>query len=109
MTIVFPGDDPHVTIEKARRIADDLARLVNHPAPSTADLAGAPLLTGFIPVARAVLALQGCVCGHPQIVDGHLAMTTEIFALDLQANWARSWTRFYRLSRSNEERRGRAE
>jgi hypothetical protein len=97
MSITYPGDHPRNTIEKAQRIARDIARLVVIERPSAEELANAPTLIGYFPVARAAMALQGLVTGHPRIQDGRFALTTEIFAIDSEAGWARSWSRFYRL------------
>ena len=100
MTIKFPGDRPDAIVECARRLTADVERLAATGAPTAADLAGAPVLDWWLPTRRQVFSLIGIVSGHPTVGDRHPALTSEIFAFDAAAGWARSWTRFYALGRS---------
>ena len=100
MAIKFPGDRPDSIVECARRLTADVERLAAIGAPTAADLAGAPVLDWWLPTRRQVFSMIGVVSGHPTISDRHTALTTEIFAFDAAAGWARSWSRFYALGRS---------
>ena len=100
MTILYPGAaSPADIIERARRLADDIERLAANGAPTAADLARAPVIDVYRPAQRAMGALIGVVTGHPTVRDRHVALTTELFAIDCDAGWARSWSRFYALGR----------
>lgn len=66
--------------------------------PGAAELAGAPLLTGWIvqPMPGGLFRLVGFVSGHPLLQDGCIT-TSAILAADEQAGWARTASRYYRL------------
>jgi hypothetical protein len=99
-SIIFPYDDPDRVLAKIRALHGDLSRLVRDGGPSAADLANAPVLTSYRRVTRPTPALLGRVHGHPNIADGHRALTTQIFAFDPDGDgWARSYSRFYTLGR----------
>jgi hypothetical protein len=105
MSIVYPGaSDPADIIKCARRLADDIEQLVACGGPTAADLAGAPVIDLYRPAQRPATALIGVLVGHPTVSNRHVAMTTEIFAIDPDAGWARSWSRFYALGRPVELR-----
>ncbi len=98
MTILYPGAaSPADIIERARRLADEIERLAADGAPTAADLARAPVLDLYRPAQRTAAALIGVVTGHPTVRDRHVALTTEIFAIDPERSWARSWSRLYAL------------
>ncbi len=99
MPIIFIGGNAVSTLDKARRLADDLARIAADGSPSADDLAAAPILDFWQPALRDGHAIFGIVNGHPRIPDDHTALTTDVFALDADAGWARTWSRFYRLGR----------
>jgi hypothetical protein len=100
MAITFPGGDPDAIVECTRRLAADVQRLAATGGPTTEDLRNAPVLDWWLPTRRQVFSMIGVVSGHPTIGDRHTALTTEIFAFDAAAGWARSWSRFYALGRS---------
>ena len=98
MPIVYPGAvSPGDIIEHARRLADDIERLVANGGPTAADLARAPVIDLYRPAQRPTTALIGVIAGHPTVRNRHVAMTTEIFAIDPERGWARSWSRLYAL------------
>jgi hypothetical protein len=99
MSIQFKGEPPQSAIANARRLADDLNHLILHGSPTDADLAGAPIIDLWKPAMRAGNALIGMVTGHPIIGDGRVTITSDLFAIDEHAGWARTWSRFYRLGR----------
>ncbi len=98
MSIFYPGAaSPADIIECARRLADDIERLAANGAPTAADLARAPVIDLYRSAQRPTTALIGVVSGHPTVRNRHVAMTTEIFAIDPERSWARSWSRLYAL------------
>jgi hypothetical protein len=99
MSPSFLGENPHRTIADARRLADDLDRLLSHGQPSDADLAGAPIIDCWQSALRPQRALVGVVTGHPSIGPGRPAVTSALYAFDPVAGWARTWSRFYRVGR----------
>lgn len=97
MSIPFFGNNPRLTIDAARRLADDLDRLLACGRPTAADLAGAPVIDHWQPAVRPDHALIGFVTGHPTVRSGRPAVTSSLYAIDPVAGWARTWSRFYRL------------
>jgi hypothetical protein len=99
MTTYFLNCNAHGSLAQARALSDDLAAIIERGGPSAADLAQAPVIDLWRPAVRTQTGLLGVVAGHPGIIDGHRALTTSIFAIDVDAGWARTWSRFYRLGR----------
>lgn len=100
MPIVYPGAaGPADIIERARRLADDIERLAAAGGPTAADLTRAPVIDLYRPAQRTATALIGVVAGHPSVRNRHVTLTTEVFAIDSDAGWARTWSRFYALGR----------
>lgn len=101
MSLILPSSDSGGLADiaaQARRLADALDRLAaNRGRPSAADLAGAPVLDCWQPTSRLAPALIGLVTGHPRIGDDRATITSELFAVDTTARWARTWSRFYKL------------
>ena len=100
MTVLFPSisGDPAQIVAQARRLADDIERMLTGAPIDDAVLAGAPMLDAWQPALRTVQALTGIVTGHPGIAEGHTAITSELFAID-PSRWARTWSRYYVLKR----------
>jgi hypothetical protein len=100
MTVLFPSisGDPAQIVAQVRKLADDIERMLTGAPIDDAVLAGAPVLDAWAPAFRTVQALTGIVTGHPGIVDGHAALTSELFAID-PSGWARTWSRYYVLKR----------
>ena len=83
--------------DAARCLAGDLAALDRNGGPDPAVLAAAPLLEWWRPARRFAPALIGVVYAHPRIADGRASLTSEVYAIDPAAGWARTFSRFYRL------------
>jgi hypothetical protein len=101
MTILYPsitGDAAEVAAQ-ARRLADDIERMTQCAQFFPAALSAAPVLDAWRPALRTVHALTGVVARHPGIIDGHQALSSELFAIDVESGWARTWSRFYALGR----------
>ncbi|MDD9739187.1 ATP-dependent Lon protease [Marinovum sp. SP66] len=66
--------------------------------PTPEDLENAPILDLWRPLANAhgAVVLWGQVTGHPRITASRI-ITSRLFALDRQAGWARTYSRWYRL------------
>ncbi|TDX59692.1 hypothetical protein EDE12_1296 [Methylosinus sp. sav-2] len=103
---LFLGHDPAEIIRRARLLAGDIERLLAEGRPSDDDLDNAPILDRWIVVARIAPALAGAVTGHP-VLDNRSIITSDLFALDADAGWARTAGRFYRLGRPGGAARGR--
>jgi len=98
MAILFPGaDSAESIIDCANRLATDIERLVADGSPSAADLSSAPVLDHWRPAPRILTCLAGMVTGHPIVRDGRMMLTSQLFAIDEEARWARSWSRLYSL------------
>lgn len=69
--------------------------------PSEADLAQAPILTNWSPAIslRGNIILWGEAIGHPILDSDHIT-TSQLIAVDPEAGWARTASRWYRLDRS---------
>lgn len=85
--------------EQHRRLAQLLTVISLAEAwPTSDDLAGAPLLDLWRPMAnlQGSVVLWGEVSGHPRL--GATTITTSrLIALDPEAGWARTLSRWYRL------------
>lgn len=104
---LFLGHDPVEIIRRARLLADDIERLLEEGGPSQNYLGTAPILDHWVVVARARPALAGLTTGHPVLRDYRPIITSDLFALDAEAGWARTASRFYRLGRPGGATQGR--
>lgn len=96
MNIIFPGGgNPVSTVETLRALADDLERMTMF-VPGDAELADAPLLKDWDFAMCAAPVLDGFVVGHP-VLGCREVLTSEVFAIDADFRWARTFNRFYRL------------
>lgn len=80
-------------VEKLRRLADDLE---DAETSAKANVPGAFLKDWFL-VQRSVPSLVGQSFGHPNIVDGRTACTSQLFFLDERRGLARTLSRWYSL------------
>lgn len=95
MSIFFRGGgDSASTIANLRALADDLERMTMFQP--NGELEDAPTLNGWSPVLRPVGGLTGFVQGHPLLGTRHV-VTSEVFAMDAERGWARTFSRFYHL------------
>ncbi len=100
MAIIIPSADVGGLSDiaaQARRLADALDRLAADGRPSASDLVDVPIIDMWRPARRFAPALIGLVAGHPILRSSKPKMTSELFALDTDAGWARTWSRWYRL------------
>jgi hypothetical protein len=80
-----------------RRLADDLDRIAVGRAPTAADLNTAPLLVDWrMALTWNGLCLTGFAAGHP-LLGSKQIVTSHLWALDPDRQWARTFSRFYRL------------
>lgn len=82
-------------IDLLRRLADDLAAIVDGRKPTAEDLAAAVSIQGIVGK-RWVPCLIGSVSGHPRL-GNRLITTSQLFMIDPNGRWARTLSRFYRL------------
>lgn len=96
MSILYPcGGNPLATAGYLRALAADLeAMTVFVPRE---ELEGAPRLDNWTVVTRTVMALQGTVTEHPLLGSRPRVVTSEVYAVDGRAKWARTLSRFYAL------------
>lgn len=94
----------HLTIDDAVRWEAALAaldRLSAGAAPDRHELAAAPLLDGWrrtlVPAVEP--ALFGRVVDHPRLQGRRQIVTSRLLAIDVDAGFARTLSRFYRLGR----------
>jgi len=78
-----------------RRLADDLAAIVDGRKPTREDLAAAVSIQGTIGL-RSVPCLIGHASNHPRLGD-RMITTSQLFMVDPNGRWARTLSRFYRL------------
>jgi hypothetical protein len=99
MTIHFPGGgDVATTIANLRALAADLERMTMFQPSS--ELNDAPMISNWSRTNRSIGALAGLVVGHPTLPN-KLVVTSEVFAIDEQRGWARTFSRFYRLGEAH--------
>ncbi|WP_306440367.1 DUF6634 family protein [Rhizobium sp. 18055] len=82
-------------VTKLRGLTDDLANIgcFNWQQPTAVHI------TDWFVGRRAVPCLIGRTIGHPNISDGQPMFSTELFYLDVDAGYARTFSRWYRLGR----------
>ena len=88
----------HDDVRKLRALADDLERLAAGHPPIEADLADAPQIDAYEFIARSVPAIYGLNDGHPRLSSPTIT-TTQLWVLNEQQGWARTYSRYYRLGR----------
>jgi hypothetical protein len=86
----FLCGDPQQAIDRARALADDLARIAAGDGPTADDLAAAPILDCWALGAVQQPALFGAVVGHPRLGDRPLIHTSVLFAVDGDGMFART-------------------
>lgn len=80
------------------RLLDVLAEALRRATGMSPNLTGAVRIEGWDLVwTIGGLRLLGRVFGHPEIDDGHRALTSTLVALHLEEGWAVSQNRVYRL------------
>lgn len=96
MSILYPaGGDPAVLVAQLRALATDIERMgMFHPREELED---APTLENWSIATRQVNAINGSVSGHPRLGTRNNVLTSEVFAIDKQAKWVRTFSRYYVL------------
>lgn len=89
-------ESPLRTASLLRALADDIERLSMF-RPTAEEIERAPRLSSWRLSRRSVPCLLGNVEDHP-ILGSCDAVTSELFALDAAAGWARTASRFYLLA-----------
>jgi hypothetical protein len=93
----FLGADPLATAATLEALAADLRKLADGHLPEPGTMSSAPLLHGWGASRKPVICLTGKVYGHPRLADGHVALTSEVFAIDRAQRWVRTMSRYYEL------------
>ena len=65
-----------------------------HQPPTPEELEAAPVISRWYAEDGALI---GNVTGHPGIEEGHLVRTSPVLAIDEDAGWVRTRSRYYRL------------
>ena len=82
-----------------RRLEHDMKRILQGGRPTEDELAKAPVLSRWRLIAHPeddLLSLVGIVSGHPDVGPGQI-VTSPVVAIGLEADWARTVSRFYVL------------
>jgi uncharacterized protein DUF6634 len=83
--------------ERLRSLAGDLERIRLGTGPRPDECTHAPLITDWRTVLSPLgLRLMGSVKDHP-ILGNCTAMTSQVWAADVDGQWIRTLNRFYRL------------
>jgi hypothetical protein len=83
--------------DRLRRLASDLDEYSSGQPPSTDELASAPLITDWRIGYRAAVAIHGSTTDHPVLHRVRNLATSELYFLDPDLRWARTFSRLYRL------------
>lgn len=84
-------------LSNIEQLAADLATILTDGGPSFRHLEDAPLINNWSLSTRPESCLLGSVSGHPLIGQNRPAITSGIYAIDRDAGWVRTWSRFYLL------------
>lgn len=83
--------------ERLEHLAADLRSVAEGLYPSPSDIVDSPVLHRWRYSERRMPSLIGTGSGYPRLPIG-LVHTTEIWAIDLEARWARTLSRLYVLA-----------
>lgn len=101
--VTFSNGNPQaesltVMAERLSALAADLRAIADGRLPEELVADSAPVLDRWSRTLRPSLCLQGLVSGHPVLVGQDRAIhTSQIWHLDPEAGWARTYSRWYRL------------
>lgn len=87
------GEGRDALVAQLRRLADDLETIGKQDWPPP----GAVAINDWFVGHRAVSCLVGKPSGHPFIDNGHPMVSSELFFMDVDRGYARSFSRWYRL------------
>lgn len=85
------------TIEKLEPLLADLRRIRAGEGPTEEELANAPRLRDWHFSSLSLTCLEGVTIGHPKLGTNSIT-TSALFAVSSDLSWARTLSRFYRLS-----------
>ncbi|CAB4325369.1 MULTISPECIES: DUF6634 family protein [Brucella] len=85
-----------ITLEK---LVNDLKFLRAGKQPDLNLLDNSPLLNDWVRATRSLPCLEGMVLEHPKLGSRRLITTSELFYVDPQLHFARTYSRFYRLGK----------
>ncbi|WP_368045406.1 DUF6634 family protein [Pseudoroseomonas cervicalis] len=91
-----PGSSLIFEAQRLERLASDLRKMADGQFPCPSDLMSAPTITRWTWAVRPMMSLEGFTSGHPRL-GTTTVRTTEVWAIDLQAGWARTLSRLYVL------------
>lgn len=97
MSIIVTHVSMQEMAEDLARLSADFAHLRDQGQPTEAMLRDAPILQCWGAAQGPAPCLIGSVIGHPILGDRRIIHTSEVYALDPDEGWARTWSRFYRL------------
>jgi hypothetical protein len=97
MSASFMHKSPGALIDDLGRLCSDISWLQIEGQPADAVIRTSPILNRWSVGVLPATCLIGSVSGHPLLGDRPRVRTTEVFAFDLVAGWARTRSRFYRL------------
>lgn len=95
-------DDPTLragALERLRllqMLTDDLTDIIAGTRPTQQDLENAVVMRNFMIGQHQVPCLIGLAAGHPRL-GTRLVTTSQLFYIDPDRKWARTFSRFYRL------------
>lgn len=87
------------TISALDKLVNDLKVLRDGKQPDLNLLDNSPLLNEWVRTTRALPCLEGMVLEHPKLGSRRLITTSELFYVDPQLHFARTYSRFYRLGK----------
>lgn len=82
-------------------LLDDIHHLGIDGERPTETFANAPLLQDWSLAAMGSPCLVGSVSGHPLLGNRRRIHTSQLMYFDVEQNWARTWSRYYRLGKPN--------
>lgn len=94
--VSFPRNEMIRTVTKLESLSLDLRRVIDGNQPDENVLRDAPLLLNWSIKPAPFRVLVGHVIGHPRLEDGEI-MTSQLFMIEDGQNWARTFSRYYRL------------
>ncbi|MGB3486977.1 MAG: DUF6634 family protein [Xanthobacteraceae bacterium] len=86
-------------IHRLRRLLQDLESLRAGQTPNRKQLAHAPVINDWRIIGRPEPCLAGKVTGHPNIKNGHMAITTPLWLIAPMHGYARTLSRYYLIGR----------
>ena len=85
-------------ITMLKSLVSDLELILQGDYPDERELNDAPFITNWKTSTRAATCLEGIILQHPRLGNiGFNGITSELWLLDLDRDYARTFSRFYRL------------